>query len=183
MRADWALLEAGPSRDRTLNILICIFVFSVLFQQITTCTQPHQSTSWALNQSWCAALLSPYAPSSRIPGLTVRCDVYFFIIYVWTSLSLHWTCWALLDSWVKVNVFSLLYTRAPFCLYGSDAREWQKWGGRWRQGLLVLQWDSCGVRLLQQTDGLPGGPRLQGDKELTMHVLILNSSIHQHNSI
>lgn len=42
--------------------------------QITACTQPLQWTSWAPNPSWCAALLPPYALSSKAPGFMVRWD-------------------------------------------------------------------------------------------------------------
>lgn len=64
---------------------------------------------------------------------------------------------------VKFHISSLC-ARAHLCFHDSDAREWDECRGRRRQGLPVLQWDSRGVRLLQQTGGLPRGPCLQGER-------------------
>lgn len=64
---------------------------------------------------------------------------------------------------VKFHISSLC-ARAHLCFHDSDAREWDECRGRRRQGLPFLQWDSRGVRLLQQTGGLPRGPCLQGER-------------------
>lgn len=135
------------------------------FCQKTSYIRPPRWTFWALSLWWCAAPLSLYAQSSKRLGWTVGCD--------------HTGCFVKVFAILSCMLYDLIFSplaRAHICCYDADAGEWEKFrGGRW-QGLLVFQWDGCGVRLLQQTYSLQSCPCLQGNRVYCLYCLFLSSS-------